>query len=143
MIKKFESFGGNKITKNLVYEVIDAFVELEEYDPIINIGFWTEGDKQRAYAQTYYEIKTGEIPNFDLIEDMSRRNKKLNPYFEWQFTLQSEFDKIEDKRIFEIMKKVDEALNRCGKNYSFKTWISGSNFSDRILILNFSIFGEL
>jgi hypothetical protein len=142
MIKKFEPFSNNKITKNFVIDLMDRFVDLEKYDPIINVGFWEIGYKERFYTQTYYDIKTDDIPHFDAVEEYFSKKENLRLCIEWQITVKSDLDRIDDIRLFDIMKEFSDTLSSCGHGYSFNFKVGSSNFGNNIQILYFRLFKE-
>lgn len=142
MIKKFESFSNNKITKNFVIDLMDRFVELEKYEPIINIGVWVMGHKNRRYPITYYDLKNDDIPEFEEVENPLIRNEKLSLNIEWQIQVKSDLDRIYDIKLFDIMSEFSRSLKSCGDGYSFDFKIGSSNFGNDIQILYFNLFKE-
>lgn len=142
MIKKFESFSSNKITKDFVLNLMDRFVELEKYNPNINIGVYPTERKERFYVDTYYDIKTDDIPHFDVIEGYFSKKENLRLCIEWQITVKSYLDRIDDIKLFDIMSEFSRSLKSCGDGYSFDFKIGSSNFGNDIQILYFNLFKE-
>lgn len=140
MIKKFESFESNsKLNPNNYYDILDKFVELEKYNPNIIVGVCVNGEKNRKYFTTYYDIKLGEIQSLEEIKTWSK-NLNLSPCIQWQIALKSEGDKIEDLKIFKVMEDIKSGLDYFKDEPTFQIDFGSSNFSNNIQILNFTFF---
>lgn len=141
MIKKFESFEVNsKLNPNNYYDILDKFVELEKYNPIVNIGIWVNGEKSRKYFSTYYDTKSGKIGDLTDIEKWSQ-NTNISPCLHWEISLKSEDGKIEDMVVFKLMADIKDGLDHFKETPEFQIQFGSSNFSNQIQILYFTFFG--